>query len=347
MAAEGTDCINISGDDEYNCFVKTATWDTPPFRFIQDAHKIMIDDVPGNMDSCSVMGDFPVIIDETWHDITVLAITHGSYECAEAVEVEIPYDQYVAYQSSYGRKRRDEDAEGDESVTEEGERSYLSDNLSAAYNKPTYTYASDDPTHPVSVTVNQVVCTLTCPNAGEIPASGSWTSTCQEFNHVTDSGNDMVVNWVERITACVNPDDILADLLCEGDSCTPSVTEGDPPPESNVVAEVQEEPTVADESQVVDDSEKKGDKKDKEPKKDKEGKKDKKDKEPKKDKEDKKAAKKAKKAGKENKKKDKKAGKEDKDKKKADKKAGKKVKKDKKDKKMKQRAEIEAWKSSF
>ena len=50
----------------------------------------------------------------------------------------------------------------------------------------------------------------------------------------------MVVNWVERITACVNPDDILADLLCEGDSCTPSVTEGDPPPESNVVAEVQE-----------------------------------------------------------------------------------------------------------
>merc|ERR1712157_437655 len=59
------------------------------------------------------------------------------------------------------------------------------------------------PHHPDHVDGQEKRCTLSCP-AGEVPASGKYTAVCQVVNGVH--------MWVERITNCVNADDMLAVL---------------------------------------------------------------------------------------------------------------------------------------
>ena len=249
-------CINVSGASSFNCFVESATWDMPPFRCCPDIHTL-----EGHDGDCeSVSTTFDALVAESWTtsaddtlDVTDLTnkVKHGEYSCTDLADVELPYhgDHW------YNRKRRHavDDGEGGEvphDHNDDGSVTYEDDRgKHKKHHKQNHDHDHHDhhghshghahghthgnahghghhhhhthPTHPSTISGQQRVCTLTCEN-GEVPANGWASSTCQVVSGVS--------KWVNRITHCVNADDILAVLSQPDEDGNPTAQVAPPNP---------------------------------------------------------------------------------------------------------------------
>merc|ERR1712157_265631 len=179
-----------------------------------DVHEIEI-----QPESCDAMGSnkvFDVKIFESWktskgdklklNDKT----KHGEYICTDMKDIKLPYthghDYWYGHHHHHGhghyKRKRREGEEEDSDDEEESERGYGHSHGHGhghGHGHPTHVHDH----HPDHVDGQEKRCTLSCP-AGEVPASGKYTAVCQVVNGVH--------MWVERITNCVNADDMLAVL---------------------------------------------------------------------------------------------------------------------------------------